>query len=202
MFFVSLAPIRDAALVVPTIAETLGLRQQPGESLDETLKEYLQDKQMLLLLDNFEQVVAAAPTVAELLARAPRLSVLTTSRTPLNLSGETIYEVRPLALPDLEQSPDAAALLKYASVSLFVERAQAAAPDLAITDANVRTIAEICVRLDGLPLAIELAASRVRALPPVALLLRLDRRLKLLTNRRARPRRAPAHAESDDRLEL
>jgi predicted ATPase/class 3 adenylate cyclase len=182
VFFVSLAPVRDAGLVVPTIAATLGLREQPGESLEETLKEYLQNKQMLLLLDNFEQVVAAAPKIAELLARAPRLSVLTTSRTPLSLSGETVYEVPPLALPDLEQSHDAAALLRYASVRLFVERAQAAAPDLAITDANIRAVAEICIRVDGLPLAIELAAPRVRALPPSALLQRLDRRLKLLTS--------------------
>ena len=182
VFFVSLAPVRDPALVVLTIARTLALREQSGESIDETLSEYLRDKEMLLVLDNFEHLVAAAPSVAELLASAPRLRVLATSRRPLNLSGETIYEVPPLALPDISSLPDAAALAQYESVRLFVERARAAAPDFGITPANAQAVAEICVRLDGLPLAIELAAPRVRALPPHALLLRLDRRLKLLTS--------------------
>ena len=181
VFFVSLAPIRDPDLVVPTIAQTLGLREQPGEALEETLREFLRDKQMLLLLDNFEQIVAAAPLVAALLASAPRLSVLVTSRTPLHLSGERTYAIPPLALPDLQRLPDAGTLAQYESVSLFIERARAAVPDFAITDANAQAVAEICVHLDGLPLAIELAAPRVRALPPAALLRRLDQRLNLLT---------------------
>ena len=167
VFFVSLAPIRDWELVVPTVAQTLGLREQSGEPVVETLTEYLRDKQMLLVLDNFEQVVAAAPVLAGLLGSAPRLNVLATSRTPLRLSGERTYAVRPLALGE--------------SVQLFGERAHAAVAEFAVTEENEEAVAEICVRLDGLPLAIELAAPRVRALPPPALRRRLDERLKLLT---------------------
>ena len=181
VFFVSLAPVRDWELVLPTIAQTLGLREQPGEPLTKTLTEYLRDKQLLLVLDNFEQVVAAAPPLAGLLAEAPALAVVVTSRTPLHLSGERTYPVPPLALPDLQGLPQTTALAKYESVRLFLERAQAATPEFALTDENARTVAEICIRLDGLPLAIELAAPRVRTLPPPALLRRLDQRLGLLT---------------------
>jgi predicted ATPase/class 3 adenylate cyclase len=181
VFFVSLAPVRDWELVVPTIAQTLGLREQPGETRLETLTEYLRDKQLLLLLDNFEQVVPAAPEISGLLAAAPKLNVLVTSRTPLRLSGERTYPVPPLELPNPEQLVDAGALMEYEAVRLFVERAQAATSDFAVTDINVQAVAEICIRLDGLPLAIELAAPRVRALPAPALLRRLDQRLRLLT---------------------
>ena len=167
VFFVSLASIRDWELVVPTMAQTLGLREQSGESVVETLTEYLRDKQMLLVLDNFEQVVAAAPVLAGLLGSASGLNVLATSRTPLHLSGERTYAVRPLALGE--------------SVRLFAERAHAAVAEFAVTDENQEAVAEICMRLEGLPLAIELAAPRVRALPPPALRRRLDERLKLLT---------------------
>jgi predicted ATPase/class 3 adenylate cyclase len=182
VFFVSLAPIRDWELVVPTIAQTLGLREQPGERPVETLTEYLRDKQMLLLLDNFEHIVAAAPAIAGLLTTSPDLKFLVTSRTPLHLSGERSYPVPPLSLPDPAQVPETEALTQYEAVSLFIERAQAAVPDFAVTNDNAPAVAEICVRLDGLPLAIELAAPRVRALPPTALLRRLDQRLKLLTS--------------------
>jgi len=181
VFFVSLAPVRDWELVVPTIAQTLGLREQPGETRLETLTMYLRDKQQLLLLDNFEQVVAAAPAIGGLLATAPRLRVLVTSRTPLRLSGEQTFPLPPLGLPDPDQLVDATGLMEHEAVRLFVERAQAATPDFQVSDANIQAVAEICVRLDGLPLAIELAASRVRALPPPALLRRLDQRLRLLT---------------------
>ena len=167
VFFVSLAPIRDWELVVPSIAQTLGLREQPGETVLETLTEYVRDRRMLLLLDNFEQVLPAAPALSGLLRSAPELNVLVTSRTPLRIAGERTYSV-----PPLEDSE---------SVNLFVERAQAADAEFAVTDENARDVAEICARLDGLPLAIELAAPRVRALPPAALLRRLDDRLKLLT---------------------
>ena len=166
VFFVSLAPVRDWEQVVPSIAQTLGLREQPGESVLETLTEYLRDRRMLLLLDNFEQVLPAAPALSGLLATSPGLNLLVTSRTPVRLSGERTYTV-----PPLEQTE---------SVNLFLERAQAVG-DFSITDANAQDVAEICERLDGLPLAIELAAARVRALPPAALLRRLDDRLKLLT---------------------
>ncbi len=166
VFFVSLAPVRDWELVVPTIAQTLGLREQPYEPLTETVTDYLRSRQTLLLLDNFEQVVAAAATLSGLLASAPGLTVLATSRTPLRLSGEQTYPVPPL---DREQA-----------VRLFVERAQAAVPGFEL-DGNADAVTEICERLDGLPLAIELAAPRVRTLPPPALLRRLDQRLGLLT---------------------
>jgi predicted ATPase len=180
VFFVSLAPVRDWELVVPTIAQTLGLREHAGETLLETLTEYVREKQLLLLLDNFEQVVAAAPALGGLLAAAPGLNLLVTSRTPLRLSGERLYAVPPLALPDGDGS-SADELLGYEAVRLFVERARAAVSDFVLSDANARTVAEICIRLDGLPLAIELAAPRVRALPPPALLRRLDQRLGILT---------------------
>jgi predicted ATPase/class 3 adenylate cyclase len=167
VFFVSLAPVRDWELVAPTIARTLGLREQPGETVVETLDGYLVDKELLLVLDNFEQVLAAAPAVAGLTAAAPGLKLLVTSRTPLRLSGERTYPVPPLELPE--------------SVRLFAERAHAAALEFAVTGENEAAVAEICRRLDGLPLAIELAAPRIRTLPPRALLRRLDQRLKLLT---------------------
>jgi predicted ATPase/class 3 adenylate cyclase len=167
VFFVSLAPVRDWELVAPTIARALGLREQPGETVLETLDGYLADKELLLVLDNFEQVLAAAPAVAGLTASAPGLKLLVTSRTPLRLSGEHTYPVPPLELAE--------------SVQLFAERAHAAALEFAVTDENEDAVAEICRRLDGLPLAIELAAPRIRSLPPPALLRRLDQRLKLLT---------------------
>jgi predicted ATPase/class 3 adenylate cyclase len=167
VFFVSLAPVRDWELVAPTIARTLGLREQPGETVLETLDGYLGDKALLLVLDNFEQVLAAAPAVAGLSASASQLKLLVTSRTPLRLSGERTYPVPPLELTE--------------SVRLFAARAHAAALDFDVTEENQDAVAEICRRLDGLPLAIELAATRIRSLPPPALLRRLDQRLKLLT---------------------
>jgi predicted ATPase/class 3 adenylate cyclase len=167
VFFVSLAPVRDWELVPPTIAGTLGLREQPGETVLETLGDYLADKELLLVLDNFEQVLAAAPAVSGLSAGSPGLKLLVTSRTPLHLSGERTYPVPPLELRE--------------SVRLFADRANAAALEFAVTDENAGAVAEICRRLDRLPLAIELAAPRIRSLPPEALLRRLDQRLKLLT---------------------
>jgi predicted ATPase/class 3 adenylate cyclase len=167
VFFVSLAPIRDWELVVPTIGQTLGLREQSGEPAIEALTDYLRNKHMLLLLDNLEQVIDVAPLLADLFASAPRLKVIATSRTPLRLSGENTYALRPMALEE--------------SVQLFDERARAAGAELAATEKNQEAIAEICARLEGLPLAIELAASRARTLTPPALLRRLERRLTLLT---------------------
>jgi predicted ATPase/class 3 adenylate cyclase len=167
VFFVQLAPVRDWELVAPAIAQTLGLREQSGEPVVEALTEYLRDRQMLLVLDNLEHVVAAAPVIAGLLASAPALRVVATSRTPLRLSVERTYAVRPLALEE--------------SVRLFAERAHSAVPEFAVTEENEDVVGEICVRLEGLPLAIELAAPHVRTLTPPALLRRLDRRLTLLT---------------------
>ena len=167
VFFVQLAPVRDWELVVPTIVQTVGLRERAGESSVAALTEYLHDRQMLLVLDNLEQVVGVGPALVELLAAAPGLKVVATSRTPLNVSVERTYPVTPLALDE--------------SVPLFVERARAAGADFAVTEENEAVVGEICARLEGLPLAIELAAPRVRTLTPAALLRRLDRRLALLT---------------------
>ena len=165
--FVQLAPVREPELVLPAIAQTLGLREQPGESALETLGEYLGNREVLLVLDNLEQVLPAAPALASLLAEAPDLKLLATSRTPLRLSGERAYRVPQLAPAE--------------SVALFVERARNAAAGFELTDENADAVAAICRRLDGLPLAIELAAPRVRTLTPQALLRRLDQRLPLLT---------------------
>jgi predicted ATPase/class 3 adenylate cyclase len=182
VFFVPLAPIRDPELVGSTIAQTLGVREAEGRPLLEALKADLREKQLLLALDNFEQILEAAPLIAELLAAAPRLKVLVTSRAVLRLQGEHDYPVPPLALPDPKHLPDLELLSHYAAVELFIQRAVAAKPDFQVTNGNAPAVAEICVRLDGLPLAIELAAARTRLLPPQALLGRLDRRLPLLTS--------------------
>src|SRR6476646_7912605 len=181
VFFVSLTPIRDRELVVPTILRTLGSREQPGETSLETLTDFLREKELLLLLDNFEHVVAASPAVAGLLESAPDLQVLVTSRMPLRLQAEHAHRVPQLAVPDLRRPAVAEEVVDFESVRLFVERARAAAVDFSISDVNAEAVAEIVVRLDGLPLAIELAAPRVRTLTPPALLRRLDQRLPLLT---------------------
>ncbi len=181
VFFVNLAPISDPALVMSTIAQTLNMREVTGQPWLERLREELQGKQMLLLLDNFEQVVSAAREVVELLAACPQLKVLVTSREVLHVRAESEFTVPPLTLPDTKHLSDLAALSHNAAVALFLQRAQAIKPDFQLTNANARAIIEICARLDGLPLAIELAAARVKLLPPQALLTRLDQRLTLLT---------------------
>ena len=147
----------------------------------ESLKDYLSERRLLLLLDNFEQVLGAAPAVTELLAAAQGLKVLATSRAPLGLYGEHEFPVPPLTLPDLRHPPSLERLTQYEAVELFVERAQAVKPDFKVTNESAPAVAEICVRLDGLPLAIELAAARIKMLPPKAMLQRLSSRLKLLT---------------------
>ena len=183
VWFVPLAGIADPELVVPAIAQPLGVRETSDEPLLETLKTYLQSRQTLLLLDNFEHVTAAAPDVASLLAACPLLEVLATSREPLRIAAERELPVPPLSLPTARQARQLtpADLLEFSAIRLFVDRAQTVKPDFALTDANGADVAVICLRLDGLPLAIELAAARVRILPPAQLLARLDNRLKLLT---------------------
>jgi predicted ATPase/class 3 adenylate cyclase len=181
VFFVDLAAISDPQLFIPTVAQTLSVREQPGQSLSETLTDYLRDKHLLLLLDNFEQLLVAGPALSVLLADAPNLKGLVTSRAPLHLSGEHEYSVPPLAVPDLSASEPAGTLAGSEAVQLFVERAQAVKPEFKLTGENLPTVAEICARLDGLPLAIELGAARVRILSPQALLARLSERLALLT---------------------
>ena len=179
--FVSLAPVGDPELVVSAIAQALALEEAGERSLFERLKERLQDKRLLLVLDNFEHVAQAALVVTELLTACPRLKVLATSRQALHLSGEQEFPVPPLALPDLKRLPKTGDLLRSPAVALFVVRAQAVKPDFRLTGESAEAVAGICHRLDGLPLAIELAAARVRVLPPEALLARLEQRLPLLT---------------------
>ena len=180
-WFVSLAPISDPDLVIPTITQTLGLREARDHSPLEHLKGSLHEKKTLLLLDNFEQVVSAAMLIADLLTICPRLKVLVTSREGLHVRAEREFPVPALALPDAKRLPDLMALSQYEAVALFIERAQAVKPDFQVTNANAPAVAEICVRLDGLPLAIELAAARIKLFPPQALLIRLGQRLPLLT---------------------
>jgi predicted ATPase/class 3 adenylate cyclase/DNA-binding CsgD family transcriptional regulator len=182
VFFVNLALTSDPTLVVPTIAQALGIPEVAGQTLLERLKEQLHQKQVLVLLDNFEQVVSAAVQVADLLFACPQLKVLVTSRETLHVRAEHEFAVPPLALPEPSHLPDLAALSQYEAVALFLERAHATKPDFQLTPTNARAIAEICARLDGLPLAIELAAARIKLLPPEALLARLDQRFQVLTS--------------------
>jgi predicted ATPase/transcriptional regulator with XRE-family HTH domain len=198
VWFVNLAPIRDSALLLPTIAQALGVIELGGQPIEERLKAYLRAKH-LLLLDNFEQVIDGAPRIAELLASAPGLKVLVTSRATLHLYGEHEYGVPPLALPPTDdgrrttddrkagdptlERPNnrAETISQYESVRLFIARARAAKADFAVTNDNAPAVADICHRLNGLPLAIELAAAQVKLFPPQALLARLGNRLQMLT---------------------
>jgi predicted ATPase/class 3 adenylate cyclase/DNA-binding CsgD family transcriptional regulator len=181
VYFVNLAPLSDPELVIPAITQTFTLKEVGEEPLFNLLKAYLQEKQLLLLLDNFEQVVSAAVYVAELLASCPMLKVMVTSRAALHLRGEQECAVPPLAVPNSKRLPDLQALSQYGAAALFIQRAQAVKSEFQLTKANALAVAEICARLDGLPLAIELAAARVKLLPPQALLVRLSRRLQVLT---------------------
>jgi non-specific serine/threonine protein kinase len=180
VFLVELAALTNAELVVSTIAQALGVTETGGKPIIERLKEHLCERELLLVLDNFEQVIEAAPRMAELLAAAPRVQILVTSRALLHLSME-----REVVIPPLDVPTDAASALDelqaFEAVRLFVERARSAKPNFALTDENAGSVVEICARLDGLPLAIELAAARVRVLSPRAILSKLENRLQLLT---------------------
>jgi predicted ATPase len=181
--FVALSSLSDPGLIASVIVQTLGIRQAGGQSPLEILKENLRESPapMLLLLDNFEHLVQAAPTVAELLAIAPNLKILVTSRAALHVYGEHEFPVPPLALPDSRLMSTVEILSQCPAVALFAQRAVAAKPDFALNPENALAIAEICVRLDGLPLAIELAAARIKVLSPGAMQARLESRLMLLT---------------------
>jgi predicted ATPase/class 3 adenylate cyclase len=181
ILFVSLASLNDPKLVIPTIARAVGLRESMGQPVFARLVEVVQEKQMLLLLDNFEQVVEAAPQVADLLTTCPQLKVLVTSREVLHVRSEHEFAVPPLALPDPAHLPKLASLAHIPAVALFLQRTQAGRPEFKLTSTNAKAVAEICVRLDGLPLAIELAAARMKLLSPQALLTRLDQPLNVLT---------------------
>ena len=188
--FVDLAPVRDPELVGSVIAQTLDVAEQPGRPAIEAVAAHLRDQCLLLVLDNFEQVADGAPLVRVLLERAPRLAILVTSRTNLRLSGEREFPVPPLAVPDAGPVAPTPEIAAVPAVTLFVQRAQGVKPGFHLTDENGPVVAEICRRLDGLPLAIELAAARVKVLTPETMLTRLDRPLALLVGgRRDQPER-------------
>lgn len=183
VYFVPLAEIRDPGLVLSAIAQTLGVREQGGRSMRDSLTDHLRPKSMLLVADNFEQVSLAATDIAELLTQCSHLKMIVTSRSPLRVRGERELLLHPLAVPPERESGEALAthLISYPAMQLFVERAVAARQDFTVNPGNAATIAAICRRLDGLPLALELAAARIRLLQPQAMLARLDQRLRLLT---------------------
>jgi predicted ATPase/class 3 adenylate cyclase len=180
VYFVPLGPIEDAVMVAPAIVQALGLRTATDQPPNLRLVEYVRDRCLLLVLDNFEQVLGAAGLIGELLKAGKELRVLVTSRATLHVYGEKEYGVPPLGLPAADAPPDPETLCGYEAISLFVERAKAARPDFELTAANAAAVAEICARVDGLPLAIELVAARVKLLPPAALLARIGQRLDLL----------------------
>jgi predicted ATPase/transcriptional regulator with XRE-family HTH domain len=180
--FVPLASVSDPSLVIPTIAEVLDIKQTGERSLFERVKLSLRDRRILLILDNFEQVVETAPQVEELLATCPAMTVIVTSRTILHLQAEQVYTVFPLALPPPGQLLERETLAQFGAVSLFLQRARSTLPSLYLSATNLNAIVEICRHLDGLPLAIELAAARVRLLPPLALLSHLKRGLQVLSD--------------------
>ena len=193
VYVVSLATLSDPTLVMSTIAEIVGVRETHGEPIAETLARVIGERRLLLVLDNFEHLLAAGPTIADLLAACPRLLAIVTSRELLRLDGEQVFPVRPLTLPltrsgeaDARVHPAVADVVSLVAASeagrLFIERARNVQPELHLDPATATAVAEICARVDGLPLAIELAVARVRVLSPRALVERLARRLPLLTD--------------------
>src|SRR5438552_157171 len=181
-FFVDLSPVTDPDLVSAVIARALGVAEVAGVPILETLKTHLQDKELLLVVDNFEQLAAAGGVVEELVSTAPKLKVLITSRVVLSVRGEHEYLVPPLAPPDPKSIADLETLSRSEAVRLFTERALAVQPRFRLTNENAQAVAEITARLDGLPLAIELAATRVKVLTPQQILPRLQRSLSLLVS--------------------
>jgi predicted ATPase/DNA-binding XRE family transcriptional regulator len=192
LVWIPLASLADARLVPSAIAQALGLVETGRRPLPEVLAHWLGERQVLLLLDNFEHLAASAALVGDLLARCRRVKALITSRAALRLSGEHEFPVQPLQLPNVDQQASVYALAVNPAVDLFLRRAQAVTPDFALTQANASVVAAVCWRLDGLPLALELAAARIRVLPPQAMLDRLNHRLTFLTggaiDRRVRQR--------------
>jgi predicted ATPase/DNA-binding CsgD family transcriptional regulator len=205
VWLVELAPLADPALVPQAVASVLGAREQPGHSLTETLSDHLRPRSLLLVLDNCEHLIEACATLAEALLRScPELRVLATSREALGIVGEVAWPVPSLSLPDLRRLPEVESLSRYESARLFVERAVAVKPDFAITERNAPAIAQICYRLDGIPLAIELAAARTKVLSVEQISERLDDCFGLLTagGRTAMPRQRTLHATMDWSHEL
>jgi len=196
VWFVSLAQIRDPEFVLPTIAQALGLKEIRGQSMQEQLRAFLREQHLLLVLDNFEQLVRTSPLLEDMVANCPHLKVLVTSRTPLHVRGEQEYSVVPLATPNLGRLDFHELPTPYASVALFLERARAVKPEFEMTPENARAIAQICVRLDGVPLAIELAATWVKALAVQQIAARLSDASRLLKglDRTALPRQQSVQA--------
>lgn len=184
VWLVALGPLRDPALVLPAIAQTLGLKELGEQLLLQIVQTFLHDKQLLLVLDNFEHLIPAASVLASLLANSAGLRILATSRAPLHLMAEQEFPVPPLPLPDLDRLLPLEVLEQNDAVALFIQRTHAVKPDFRLTTVTAAAVAEICVRLDGLPLAIELAAARSKLLPPPVLLARLSHRLAVLTGGR------------------
>lgn len=180
-FFVDLAPLRDPRFFHAAVSRAVGIRDSEKDGAADALKAALRDKRLLLVLDNFEQVMAAAPLVTDLLAGCPRLKAIVTSREAVHARGEHVLPVPPLPVPASGGSLSLAALCQYEAVALFIQRACAVHPDFRVTNGNAPAVAQICSRLDGLPLAIELAAARIAVLSPEGLLKRLDDRLRILT---------------------
>ena len=181
-FFVDLSSVHDPALVASAIAGELGVVEVPGRQIIDSVKEHLRHRELLLVVDNFEQVVESGPVIEEVLTAAPEVRVIVTSRVVLSLRGEQEYEVPPLQPPKWEKVPDVPALARVEAVRLFVDRAAAASPRFRLDEGNATAVAELTARLDGLPLAIELAATRTKVLTPAEILARLDRRLSILTS--------------------
>lgn len=199
-WLVELAPISDPALVPQTVASVLGQREQAEQTILQTLTGHLKPKSLLLVLDNCEHLLAAAADLADgLLQNCPSLHVLATSREALGVAGEQRYPVPPLSLPDPKKLPPLEALPQYEAVTLFIERARLVQPAFAVTNANAPAVAQVCHRLDGLPLALEMAAARVRLLTPEQIMARLDDRFRLLTggSRRSLPRQKTLQATID-----
>ncbi|MFL5696871.1 MAG: tetratricopeptide repeat protein [Ktedonobacteraceae bacterium] len=178
--FVSLASINDPILVLPTVVQALGMQEGGSQSIIERIKSVLRDTPFLFVLDNFEQVVTAAPLLEELLTACPGLKVLVTSRTVLHLHAEHEYPIAPLVTPDPVQLTAPESLIQYPAIALFVQRAQTILPTFQLTQSNAQAVAKICMRLDGLPLAIELAAARIKLFPPQAVLAQLAKDFQLL----------------------
>jgi len=190
VWLVDLAPVIQAEHIPRAIADALGVRDIPGETVAAAVRTYLQAKQVLLLADNVEHLLEGAPNLTDLLLASPRLQIVATSRAPLRISGEREYAVPPLSLPGVEDASNLAEVMASEAVQLFVDRVRGVQPSFNLTNDNSATIADICRAVDGLPLAIELAAARVRLLPPEAILTRLGNRLSLLTGgSRDRPER-------------
>ena len=200
VWFVEFAPLTDAALVPQTVAQALKAPEEPGKATLQTLIERLKAKEIVVLLDNCEHVLSAAAVLTDALLRAlPQIRLLATSREPLNITGETVYRVPSLSLPDPQQTQTPESLSQYEAVQLFIDRALAVAPNFVVTNANAPALAAICHRLDGIPLALELAAARSRSMPLEQIAARLDNRFQLLTggSRASLPRQQTLRALID-----